>query len=462
MTGRTDVILLASLSIVFYGLLAITAVYYYRKFYIIQTKNPTTRYYRSNVGKFDDAKAWFFLILAICALSDIPLFVGCLAMDGPRDCEWNNPSYPVLWFLHIAAIWGYAYTIIIPCLLWSDMINKKDGKLFLSKFPADWTKRFFQLSFLAYFVATAINCIFAGIFYQVSDHNYYNGTIFYNITELSEPILIFLIAVGCLWCGIRLQLYVRCAKLGLFTELRFLLHMNVTMAIITVTYLVRALFILRLLFFTTKSYKEAFASSYFVWLICTRWLPYVFCSFCLVYTMRASGEEVAARQGNARIKKPHSHSQDYLGGIFDTSSTREAALKMFSFVSGGIISSGNNSGEISEEAKNSGHNSSILSQLEYPEDDSFLSQSLLSEKHWKIDRTNSESYIHTPIRSIDMPEEPDAITSYSPPQWGGILSSTNSQAIPIRHGTTSTILAATGRTESNTTAGTVSDAGYEQ
>lgn len=309
MGGKTHFIVpLASITIVFYSLLALVSGWFYRKFYLICKENSLGQLGRSNIGKFDEAKSWFFLLLMISALADIPLYIGCVVKGGPHDCEWNGTSYAIFWFLHLCAVCGYAYTIIIPCLLWSDMINRKDGKLFTSKYPPDGTKRFFQLSLLCYIGLTICNIIFGGLYYKVSNHSEYADTIFSVMCSLFEPICICSIAFGCLWSGIRLQRYVRQVKLGVKTEIRFLLQMNITMAVISSSYLARGVLILRLVTFLPKSFRSMLETSYFVWLLCTRWLPYIFCSFCLIVMMRQSGEEVAQRRKTAKPQSKNNSS----------------------------------------------------------------------------------------------------------------------------------------------------------
>jgi hypothetical protein len=103
-------------------------------------------------------------------------------------------------------------------------------------------------------------------------------------------------------------MYVRQVKLGLRTEIRFLVHMNITMAVITSTYLARGVLILQLVAFLPESFRSRLKTSYFVWLLCIRWLPYIFCSFCLIAMMRASGEEVAQR--GAQRSKVSTNSND--------------------------------------------------------------------------------------------------------------------------------------------------------
>jgi hypothetical protein len=362
---------LASLTVVGYTVLALVSAWFYKKFARICDHNNQGHLGRSNIGKFDEAKSWFFLLLMLSSIADIPLYIGCIAKGGPHDCEWNGASYAVFWFLHLCAVCGYAYTIIIPCLLWSDMINRKDGKLFTSKYPPDRTKRFFQISLISYILLTICDLIFGGIYYQVSNHSEYLGTMFSMMCSLLEPICICSIALGCLWCGIRLQMYVRQAKLGLRTEIRFLVHMNITMAVITSTYLARGVLILRLVAFLPESFRSRLETSYFVWLLCTRWLPYIFCSFCLIAMMRASGEEVAQR-GAQRSKVSTNSSDSALQldeSTVDNSTSMTQRLSSFTGHRRAYTAAGYHGS--AQDGDFSGQSSTLLSQRDYNDDDAY-------------------------------------------------------------------------------------------
>lgn len=300
-----EVMQIAIGSVFFYSFLSLVSAFYYWKFRNIQRASPTNdTYYMSKFGRYDTCKVSFFLILTISAALDVPLYIGCVSMGGPHDCEWDTLSYPIAWFLHLIAVCGYAYTIMVPCILWSDIINNKDGKLFQSQFPVDTTKRFFQVSLILYLLNTAIDLVAGAVSYRVHDHNHYTEhNLVDSILTFTEPILIFSITVGCFWCGLKLQSYVMRAKLGFKTEMRFLLHLNIPMLVIMCTYLARALLVLKLVDFLPDSYRNGLRTSYLVWMIGTRWLPYIFCSLVLVMMMRFSGQEVAARhnKNNSQI-----------------------------------------------------------------------------------------------------------------------------------------------------------------
>ncbi|RYY84605.1 hypothetical protein EON63_08920 [archaeon] len=186
--------------------------------------------------------------------------------------------------------------------MWSDMIDRKDGKLFFSKFPYDYTKRFFQILVSVYFVNTVIDIIAACFSFRVSDPSYFqDNSMIDAVCTVIEPVTIFFISVGCVWCGYRLQNHIVQAKLGFHSLVKVIFTLNITMIIIAATYLARAILILRLVYFMPKGYRDAMDTEYYVWVICTRWLPYNFCSFCLIYSMKSSGADVA-NKNNLREK----------------------------------------------------------------------------------------------------------------------------------------------------------------
>eukprot|EP01039_Chlorochromonas_danica_P011668 gene11669-13081_t len=305
MTDHTQYIVLAVISLLLYCSLAGVSAFYFFKFRAITLENPHSSSYYRTIGKYDEPKVLFFLVLTIAAILDIPMYTGCLIHGGPVDCEWNTPTYPVFWVFHLLAVCGYAFSITIPCVMWSDMINRKDGKLFFSAFTYDSTKRFFQVCIVFYLINTVVDLLAVIIAFRVSDHAHFQDrNIVDAVCTLIEPMLIFLIACGCLWCGVRLQSHVVQAKLNLSAVIRVLFYLNITMFIICASYLVRGVFILRFVYFLPDEYEVAFEMPFSIWLLCTRWIPYVFCSFCLIASMRSSGAEIAARNIREKTFNP--------------------------------------------------------------------------------------------------------------------------------------------------------------
>jgi hypothetical protein len=283
------VMLLAATSIVLYSIVALLSGYFFW-----QLKRKANSYSRiggsSEIGRFDPPKRNFFFVLCISAILDLPIYFGCLANGGPKDCEWDDVSYPIFWCFHLVALCGYTFSVVTPPVLWIDIINHKDGLLFTSSFEVTYTKRFFQFAVVAFSIIMLINIILVSLFFNVSDPQDFASSNMLNATgTFLEPIFIFLVTCGCLWSGIKLQLYVRKVKLDSAKELRFLFHLNITMSIIVLTYLTRGIFVLRLFYGMPDWYVNKLGCSYVAWLVYTRWLPYIFLSLCLINEMRISG-----------------------------------------------------------------------------------------------------------------------------------------------------------------------------
>jgi hypothetical protein len=291
---RKEALIIASLSIFFYSLVGCIAYYYYRKF--SRLKNPNTLQAESLIGKYDHAKKLFFGILMVSSFLELPGYIGCIATDGPDECVWHSPSKVIFWFFHLLSLCGYACCIVIPCVLWSDMINKKDGKLFFSSYRYDRVKRYFQALLVLYFLNTIVYILLSAAHYRMSDRMAYrNSNPAYGICALDETIIIVLIAVGCLFCGIRLQVYVHRAKLNAVAELKFLFTLNIILFVIVLSFLSRAILNLG---FAPGIPAVQNDVSYPVYTILTRWTPDIFCQLLLVYIMRLSGNEILTKNSN--------------------------------------------------------------------------------------------------------------------------------------------------------------------
>jgi hypothetical protein len=293
-TLRNEAITIATFSIILYGIVFLIASYYYLKFLRLERKHLTTVYHPSSgTGKYDQAKKLFFGILALSALLDIPTYIGCLANNGPTDCEWDGPEELLFWYFHLCALCGYACCIIIPCVLWSDMINKRDGKLFFSAYPYDRIKRYFQCLLVLYFLNVVINIIGCSIYYKLSDPTYFQQSPTASFYSLLECILIVLISTGCLYCGLRLQIYVHEAKLNPIAEMKFLFTLNVILFMIVISFLGRAILVVKFARGMPKSFQHPV--NYAVFILIARWTPDVFCQILLCYIMRLSSGEIAAK-----------------------------------------------------------------------------------------------------------------------------------------------------------------------
>eukprot|EP01038_Epipyxis_sp_PR26KG_P008937 gene8937-12052_t len=271
---------LAIVSIFLFASVTLTSTYYMIKFFKIR-QNKKKYNFAYDLGRYDEPKLFFFVVLTITSILDIPLYVACAAVGGPKNCAWDGVLYITTYSMHLIAVSGYAVCIIAPAILWSDIINQKDGKLWFTESPLDSTKIIFRILSIVYFISDFFNAISSA--YNVID-------------EIIEPVLIFLICVGCFWCGIRLQKYVMKVQLGFEKEISFLVRLNITMLIIVISYLLRGVFVLGLAL--PQPYRRTLACKYGAWLLLTRWIPHIFCSFCLINLMRYSSAEILLNQMN--------------------------------------------------------------------------------------------------------------------------------------------------------------------
>jgi hypothetical protein len=345
---------IAIVSIILYASLALTSAFYFLKFrHMLQLKNlrPTRDF-----GRYDEPKILFFLVLFISATLDLPMFIGCVIEGAPKDCEWDSISYPIFWSMHLLAVCGYAFSIVTPPVLWSDIINQKDGKLWFSKYPMDGTKWFFQVTLFLFWSLMVMTVLLVILFYRIDDHKEFTKKNALNtVSSILEPMLTFLISAGCLYCGVRLQLYVMRVRLEGAKEIRFLFHLNITLFIILATYLSRSLMVLRLFVLVSEEYKNAFKSSYFVWILVTRWLPYIFCSFCLINEMRFTGAQIADKYNRSTSvlaqtsSSLHQHSSSQKGKSTSSLGSLLFSHESLSLMSGlshpSAMSSGNSSSQ---------------------------------------------------------------------------------------------------------------------
>jgi len=242
---------LASISICLYSLLALLCGYCGVQFWDFRENKLIE-------GRYIAPKFQFFVILFVSAMLDIPLYVGCLSKHGAKECMWNDEFYIASQQLHLVATCGYLYAIIIPAVLWSDVIHLKDGYFWNSSYLIDSTKLFFRVMFVLFCLNELTSIIGSIIFQRPSDTDAYTGShSFGEISQLISPILLSLITIGCLWSGIRLQRYVINVQLGNLTLIRILMHLNFTMFLIVATYGLRALLVLTVYSGMASYYKKA-------------------------------------------------------------------------------------------------------------------------------------------------------------------------------------------------------------
>jgi len=284
-TINQDAAIISAVSIPIYLSLAATSFYYAYKFYeVVQGKVEG--------GKYATPKFVFFIVLGISAVLDLFTFVACSAKGGPNECLWNHESYAFVWSCHLIATCGYLYAVITPSILWSDIIQQKDGHFWNSKSPLDYTKVFFRVAFVIYCCIMFTNILGVMMYSKSSDESAYsNSSALGAINNCLTPIILVVITFGCLYSGIKLRQYVMNVQLGSAIQIRILMKLNFTMFIICASYVVRAILVMSLYNQVPADYIHAFriVQYYPTWMVLTQWIPFVLCSFCLINEMRFQG-----------------------------------------------------------------------------------------------------------------------------------------------------------------------------
>jgi hypothetical protein len=276
-------LVMALISVGLYSALAVTCFYFANKFWDRESK-------RLKQGRYVAAKFSFFIVLGISAIMDLPTFVTCAAKGGPENCEWGTKSSDFCWCMHLLATIGQQYAIITPMILWSDIIFHRDGNFLITSSPLDAVKLFFRIVWVLY--CGVIGMTILGV---ILDPDSQETT---QVSDCLMPIMLFLMTSGCLFTGIRLQQHVIKVHLATDTQMRFLLQLNFLMLFITCSYALRAVMVLSLFGPMPDAYQRAFdvVGAYALWLPLTQWLPFVFCSFCLVHNMRFKGAGTTNRK----------------------------------------------------------------------------------------------------------------------------------------------------------------------
>ena len=284
-TINQNAAIISAISIPIYTSLAATSFYYAYKFWqVIQGKLEG--------GLYATPKFVFFIVLGISAVLDLLTFLACSVKGGPNECLWNHESYAFVWSCHLIATCGYLYAVITPSILWSDIIQQKDGNFWNSKSPLDFTKIFFRVAFVTYCCIMLTNILGVIMYSHSSDESAYsNSSALGAINNCLTPIILVVITAGCLYSGIKLRQYVKNVQLGSAIQVRILMKLNFTMFIICASYVVRALLVMSLYNEIPADYIHAFriVQYYPTWMILTQWIPFVLCSFCLINEMRFHG-----------------------------------------------------------------------------------------------------------------------------------------------------------------------------
>jgi predicted regulator of Ras-like GTPase activity (Roadblock/LC7/MglB family) len=233
-------------------------------------------------------KLGFFFILTISSLFDIPLYAECIRKGGPPSCEWDSASYSNTWILHLVALCGYCMTLAIPPIMWSEIIQSR-WVMSSSRWNAcsphfNVAKYVIALSIVLYFITE-----WCGIFGMIFDSEIrhpdaYEAGPLNKATSVMECLFILMQIMTWLWVGLALHFYVVGVRFERQDQQRILRKLNITMVVITVCYCVRAFFVLVLA--TEKAGHEIVMKHYLLWVVATRWLPYILGSLLLAFLMR--------------------------------------------------------------------------------------------------------------------------------------------------------------------------------
>mmetsp|Transcript_4006 Transcript_4006/g.6804 ORF Transcript_4006/g.6804 Transcript_4006/m.6804 type:complete len:563 (+) Transcript_4006:27-1715(+) len=287
----------------------------------------------SSGGSFVEFKLVFFTVLATSALFSLPLWVGCLLAGSPSTCEWHGPYYYTCWSFHLFALIGFSFCVGIPSIMWSDIINNTQRLhpgttvSFLGSFRrvfsvplgsggrnVDYYQNYdasttsfvancslcrgvrvdyMRFTFVLFVFCYSINelvVIASFIQFYIQDRNvsdFVEHSNIYRVSTYIEPFIIFFFAGNCLFSGISLQLHVRRARLEESMQRKLLTTLNSVLLVVTITYITRAVFVLDLFL----EFSGALTYSYFIWIVCTHWMPHLLGSSCLFYLMSSQGSE---------------------------------------------------------------------------------------------------------------------------------------------------------------------------
>lgn len=252
------------------------------------------RLYKDGIGgRYIDHKLLFFGVLTASSALDIPIWLGCVALGGPKDCAWPGASFPVFWAFHLVSLIGYAVCITVPPLLWDDILNYREGKMLFSEWPKDRTRTIFCVCIVLYVIAEIITVTTIILYYKTSDPNSFRRGKHKWVSTIGvsiEPVLILVLAGWCLFCGVKLQLHVMSIGLAGDTQRRLLVQLNIVLTAVVLSYLTRAVLVLSLAYDAPTVLKHAVSKQFFPWTLATRWLPHIICSMCLWVVMSRSSK----------------------------------------------------------------------------------------------------------------------------------------------------------------------------
>jgi hypothetical protein len=162
-------------------------------------------------GQYAKAKFIFFLVMGVSALFELPVYIGCVSKGGPNSCYWDEDgTHNLAWCFHLVATCGFLYCIISTSILWSDIIQQKDGSVFFSMSSLDETKIFFRGAWLVYCLFVLVTMIAVMVnecthhASEAHGHTHEIGAVAYCVW----PIMLVLVTGGCFVSGTRLQQHV--------------------------------------------------------------------------------------------------------------------------------------------------------------------------------------------------------------------------------------------------------------
>eukprot|EP01032_Pedospumella_encystans_P012940 gene12940-14931_t len=175
-------------------------------------------------------------------------------------------------------------------ILWSDVLQQKDGNFFNTAHPLDKMKFRFRVAIVAYFLIVIVTLLVVFILEGAEghssshDHSHGIGAVSYCLV----PAILVLITTGCFSAGLRLQAHVISAQIDSVMLKKIMFKLNTTLFCIFASYIIRALMLLSLYSRIPSGYSDTFKVTwhYSIWVPLTQWFPYIFCSFCLVDQMK--------------------------------------------------------------------------------------------------------------------------------------------------------------------------------
>jgi uncharacterized membrane protein YozB (DUF420 family) len=233
--------------------------------------------------KFQQGAKVFYCLLFISACLDLPFVVGCFVHHAPNECRWDNSWYFLTYSMHLVALIGYFICMGVPLKLWSDTVSGAEEDLF--SFTC-------SKSFPVIFISTVVFCVLVIIeilsLVVAGPYGYNRATEAVRGIEAFEYVF-----VAMYWTvkGLNLVYHLRGIMSRDSNQAKVLLRATIVMLIICISYLFRAGLIMATIFGANQFFRDHYA----IWLIGTRWLPYIISSFLLIFVMRLSLKSLSAQ-----------------------------------------------------------------------------------------------------------------------------------------------------------------------